>query len=57
MRGPEHETALVETTEDIVLVELFTAPIALPLEPRRCDKKYRSSLVGKENTHVILLEI
>ena len=57
MRGPEHETALVETTEDIVLVELFTAPIALPLEPRKCDKKYRSSLVGKENTHVILLEL
>ena len=47
MRGPEHETALVETTEDIMLVELSTAPIALPPEPRKCDKKYHPSRKSK----------
>ena len=43
MRGPERETAPIETTDDTVLVALSTTPIALPPEPRERDKQYCSS--------------
>lgn len=34
MRGPDPESAHVETVEDIVLTKLFTAPTFQPLVPR-----------------------
>ena len=37
-RGPEPKASPVETTEDTVLVALFTAPTSLPPEPRECVK-------------------
>jgi len=43
MRGPEPESALIETLEDTVLAALFTAPPTPPLEPRESAKRHRSS--------------
>ena len=45
MRGPKTKTIPVELAEDIVLVELFTAPTAPPHKPRECVKRHRSSCI------------
>ncbi|TMX03049.1 hypothetical protein EJD97_018556 [Solanum chilense] len=54
MRGPEPQSAPVETTEDTVLAALFTAPIAPPPEPHEHAKRncYKNTSEGEDaRTH------
>lgn len=53
MKEPEPATAPVETTEDIVLAALFTAPIAPPHEPRGRVKQHHSSRTLRDMRHIL----